>query len=140
MHPRRQDTTMSLSGLNHGHELRPVMCCHLADCAEGESVLLVYDTRNIPLMSSVRAAKHIHVNKSLNSLLRPATQHLSSIVLSGSYFYLQHIIPLSTNCVHLDTTKIDEFVCPPTISQTVAVRIMKLAHRQRIASTTIKLI
>ena len=27
------------------------------------------------------------------------------------------------------TTKIDEFVCPPNISETVAVRIMKLAHR-----------
>ena len=35
-------------------------------------------------------------------------------------------------------TKIDEFVCPPNISETVAVRIMKLAHRPRIASTTIK--
>ena len=37
------------------------------------------------------------------------------------------------------TTKIDEFACPPNISETVAVRIMKLAHRPRIASTTIKL-
>ena len=37
-------------------------------------------------------------------------------------------------------TKIDEFVGPPNISETVAVRIMKLAHRPRIASTTIKLI
>ena len=33
-----------------------------------------------------------------------------------------------------------EFVCPPHISETVAVRIMKLAHRPRIASTTITLI
>ena len=38
------------------------------------------------------------------------------------------------------TTKIEEFVCPPNISETVAVRIMKLAHRPRIASTAIKLI
>ena len=38
------------------------------------------------------------------------------------------------------TTKIDEFVCPPNISETVAIRIMKLPHRPRIASTTIKLI
>ena len=37
-------------------------------------------------------------------------------------------------------TKIDEFVCPPNISETVAVRIMKLAHRPSIVSTTIKLI
>ena len=40
----------------------------------------------------------------------------------------------------INTTKIDEFVCPPNISETVAVRIMKLAHRPRIASTMIKLI
>ena len=38
------------------------------------------------------------------------------------------------------TTKIEEFVCPPNISETVAVRITKPAHRPRIASTTIKLI
>ena len=38
------------------------------------------------------------------------------------------------------TTKIYGVVCPPNISETVADRLMKLAHRQRIASTTIKLI
>ena len=38
------------------------------------------------------------------------------------------------------TNKIDGVVCPPNISETVAGRLMKLAHRQRIASTTIKLI
>ena len=38
------------------------------------------------------------------------------------------------------TTKIDGVVCPPNISETVATRIMKLAHRPRIASTMIKLI
>ena len=38
------------------------------------------------------------------------------------------------------TTKIDGVVCPPNISETVAGRLTKLAHRQRIASTTIKLI
>ena len=37
-------------------------------------------------------------------------------------------------------TKIDGVVCPPNISETVADRLMKLAYRQRIASTTIKLI
>ena len=41
---------------------------------------------------------------------------------------------------HIYTTKIDGVVCPPNISETVAGRLMKLAHRQRIASTTIKLI
>ena len=38
------------------------------------------------------------------------------------------------------TTKIGTFVCPPHISETIAVRIMKLAHRPRVASTTKKLI
>ena len=38
------------------------------------------------------------------------------------------------------TTKIGTFVCPPHISETVVVRIMKLAHRPRIASTTNQLI
>ena len=38
---------------------------------------------------------------------------------------------------HIYTTKIDGVVCPPNISETVAGRLMKLAHRQRIASTTI---
>ena len=38
------------------------------------------------------------------------------------------------------TTKIDGVVCPQNISETVAVRTVKLAHRPRIASTTIKLI
>ena len=46
-----------------------------------------------------------------------------------------------TNSVpDINTTKIGTFVCPPNISETVAVRIMKLAHRPRIASTTIKLV
>ncbi len=35
------------------------------------------------------------------------------------------------------TTKIDGVVCPPNISETVAGRLMKLAHRPRIASTMI---
>ena len=38
------------------------------------------------------------------------------------------------------TTKIDTFVCPPNISETVAVRLLKLAHRSRIASTTKEII
>ena len=35
------------------------------------------------------------------------------------------------------TTKIDGVVCPPNISETVAGRLMKLAHRPPIASTMI---
>ena len=42
--------------------------------------------------------------------------------------------------IYIYTTKIDGVVCPPNISETVAVRTVKLAHRPRIASTTIKLI
>ena len=38
------------------------------------------------------------------------------------------------------TTKIDGVVCPPNISENVAGRLMKLAHRPHIASTMIKLI
>ena len=38
------------------------------------------------------------------------------------------------------TTKIGEFACPPNISETIVIRIMKFAHRPPIASTTIKLI
>ena len=38
------------------------------------------------------------------------------------------------------TTKIDGVFCPPNISETVAVRTVKLAHRPRISSTTITLI
>ena len=38
------------------------------------------------------------------------------------------------------TTKIYGVVCPPNISETVAGRLMKLAHRPRIASTMINLI
>ena len=40
----------------------------------------------------------------------------------------------------LYTTNIDGVVCPPNISEKVAVRTVKLAHRPRIASTTITFI
>ena len=46
----------------------------------------------------------------------------------------------SNSVLHIYTTKIDGVVCPPNISETVAGRLVKLAHRQRIASTTIELI
>ena len=48
---------------------------------------------------------------------------------------------MERSMLNIYTTKIDGIVCPPNnISETVAGRLMKLAHRQRIASTTIKLI
>ena len=47
---------------------------------------------------------------------------------------------MNTVQMHIYTTKIGTFVCPPHISKTVAVRIMKLAPRPRIASTTNKLV
>ena len=52
----------------------------------------------------------------------------------------KEIIYCSITLDTIYTTKIDEFVCPPNISETVAIRIKKLAHRPRIASPTIKLI
>ncbi len=42
--------------------------------------------------------------------------------------------------IYRPTTKIDGVVCPPNISETVAGRLMKLAHRPRITSPIIKLI
>ena len=53
------------------------------------------------------------------------------------------IAVLTTRCCTVEinttiTTNIDGVVCPPNISETVAGRLLKLAHRQRIASTTIK--
>ena len=42
--------------------------------------------------------------------------------------------------IYIYTTKIGTFVCPPHISETVAVRLLKLAHRSRIASTTKEII
>ena len=63
---------------------------------------------------------------------------------TGPGVYLQGIGPiisfyLLTVC-HLYTTKIDGVFCPPNIFETLVGRLMKLAHRPRIASTMIKLI
>ena len=41
---------------------------------------------------------------------------------------------------YIYTTKTDGVVCSPNISETVAVRTVKLAHCPRIASATIKFI
>ena len=57
--------------------------------------------------------------------------------IPSQYKYHQFLIE---TCHNIYTTKIDGVVCSPNISETVAGRLMKLAHRQRIASTTIKLI
>ena len=54
-------------------------------------------------------------------------------------FYIIHLQLLHQYGILIYTTKIDEVVCPPNISETVADRPMKLTHRQRITSTTIKL-
>ena len=47
---------------------------------------------------------------------------------------------LASNYRPIYTTKIGGVVCPPNTSETVAVRTVKLAHRPRIASKTIKFI
>ena len=62
-------------------------------------------------------------------------------LLKGNSGYFMRIeIPLLCTKATIYTTKIEQFVCPPNISETVAVRAIKLAHRPRIASATIKLI
>ena len=45
-----------------------------------------------------------------------------------------------SNWLRPSQSKIDGVVCPPNISETVAGRLTKLAHRPRTASTMIKLI
>ena len=74
-----------------------------------------------------------------------ATSHLygynrSYIIIRDKERATIAIVYYCSQCEHIYTTKIDEFVCPPNIPETVSVRIMKLAHRPRIVSTTIKLI
>ena len=59
------------------------------------------------------------------SLTNKVLELVSNLVVHSSIIY---------------TTKIDGVVCPPNISETVAVRTVKLANRPRIASTTIKFI
>ena len=55
-------------------------------------------------------------------------------------YYILDSIERQRTIPSIYTTKIEEFVCPPNISETVVVRRIKLAHRPRIASTTIQLI
>ena len=72
----------------------------------------------------------------------PAAWFASGRLITGDPIGIsgvKYICVAIRSLVHLPT-KIDEFVCQPNISQTVAVRTVKLAHRPRIASTTIKLI
>ena len=57
-----------------------------------------------------------------------------------SYTYCYLLMYQNNGVVANYTTKIDTFVCSPHISETVPVRIMKLAHRSRIASTTKRII
>ena len=61
--------------------------------------------------------------------------------MTKSYTYIGHIIT-DNLCDEPDiyTTKIDGVLCPPYIPETVAAKVIKLAHRPRITSTIIKLI
>ena len=59
---------------------------------------------------------------------------------SGQFVYFHHHDKPISVSHDIYTTKIDGVVCPPNISETVEGRLMKLAHRPRIASTMIKLI
>ena len=76
-----------------------------------------------------------------------SVNHLSyaddMVVLSPAATALQKLLEICSVYSEkhdIYTTKMDGVVCPPNISETVAGRLMKLAHRQSIASTTIKLI
>ena len=66
------------------------------------------------------------------------------VFIISRFSRLKHLLPshmlmlIYSSIIY--TTKIDGVVCPPNISETVAGRLVKLAHRQRIASTTIRLI
>ena len=65
----------------------------------------------------------------------------NALSVTKSYTYIGHIIT-DNLCDEPDiyATKIDVVVCPPNISETVAGRLIKVAHSPRIASTMIKLI
>ena len=67
--------------------------------------------------------------------LREFTASCKVVPLGRATFWTLSLKPPA-----LYNTKIDGFVCPQNISVTVAVKIMKLAHHPRIASTMIKLI
>ena len=74
---------------------------------------------------------------------RPITRLIrfaDTIIFLDLKQYLKWVVIPWMKWLVIYTTKIDEFVCPPNISETIAVRIMKLAHGARVASTTIKLI
>ena len=101
------------------------------------------------------AANHscLKITFNLNCNLSFYIQGCRGFHLSTKYalpqFYLGYLqsclsifkcIVCSNLHAYIYTTKIDGVVCPPNISETVAGRLMKLAHRQCIASTTIKFI
>ena len=66
---------------------------------------------------------------------RPISEGTSEMVRGGL-----RLARCPVKIADIYTTKIDGVVCPPNISETVAGRLMKLAHRPRIASKMIKLI
>ena len=78
---------------------------------------------------SIWCGKYHYIGKYLKSFFNIFSQAFSNVIFSTVNVFFQ-----------IYATKIDEFVCPPNISETVAVRIMTLAHRPPIASITIKLI
>ena len=89
----------------------------------------------------------VHSDHSASSMGSATRRHSRYNASNNNDVYIAHtpvthIIALYNRNMH---TKIylyilGTFVCPPHISETVAVRIMKRAHRPRIASKTNKLI
>ena len=77
---------------------------------------------------------------SCNCCLSPLPLIVLYSVVSSAHCNVLLVIPSSKSLTDIYITEIDGVVCPPNISETDAGTLVKLAHRQRIASTTIKLI
>ena len=82
----------------------------------------------------------IRMESRSNMCLFDKRQFYSNLLLFTPFPTFQVDTRPRVNAAAIYTTKIDGVVCQPNISETVAVRTVKLAHRPRIASTTINFI
>ena len=116
----------------------------LADHNNERTFRCIHDERVFEFGANEFAANRVcHRDGCCNisiACLRGFTKHNSTHINALSWPLLLFITQTKGRWTAIYATKTDEFVCPPNISETVAVRITKLAHRPRIASTTIKLI
>ncbi len=114
---------------------------------QGHARKYVWTKRKSRLTVGHRASSvHVpitHVVSFTRSVVFEKQDYLLPLLTGTSIDVIVWGMRMSTICwLHrqICTTKIDGIVCPPNISETVAGRLMKLAHRPRIASTMIKLI